>query len=329
MFVDHGSSVRKQKEIMVPTLRLTLREPEIDTNRPLTEGTVSVEGFTLAFGAESPDAWDQGMGALLPAVAEGAPWICIPAYPNRKFRHSYIQIRTDAGIVSPQDLEGRRVGILSWDNTAGIWARGALQNYYGVDLTSIQWCSVKDGVVRERAGCKISPIPGPHGSSDALLNDLMLSGELDAVIAPNVLPAVSRRDPRVRRLFTDYKNEEQAYFRATGIFPISHVVAMRADFVGRYPGAPVALLTAYRRARDVAFERIEGSDPAVLTISWANAAMEEQRQLMGDNYWSYNVADNRPALDSFVRFSLQQGVIAEPVDCQSLFDPQAAALAGW
>jgi 4,5-dihydroxyphthalate decarboxylase len=293
----------------LPKLRFRFFEPGVDTNLPFTDGTVKVEGFELECLTEGDaDAWDQGLGALVGMKVRDEPIVCIPAFPNRKFRLSYIQVNASAGIGGPKDLEGKRVGIPMWNNTAGVWARGALQNSYGVDLSRVEWLPVR---------------------GDEALNDKLLAGELDAVISPNVLPSISKRDPRVRRLFQDYKAEEQKYFRETGIFPISHVVTMSRAFVERHPEAPVALLKAYRAARDVAFDRIEGSDPVILTISWASAAMAEQRALMGDNYWAYNVEDNRTALEAFMLFAQQQGLTPRKLDYESFFDPSAAALPGW
>jgi 4,5-dihydroxyphthalate decarboxylase len=208
-----------------PKLRFYFREPTIDTNIPITDGTIKIDGFDFEFvGSEDQaDAWDCGFAARVRALAQGLPHISIPAFPNRKFRLSYIFVNTKAGINSALDLEGKRVGIMQWDNTAGVWARGALQHYYGVDLTRITWAAVRVKRDGAAAGIHIEQIEG-SGDPDAVLDALLVSGELDAVIGPNVLPSISTGDSRVRRLFRDYKTEEQTYFRKTGIFPTSHIV---------------------------------------------------------------------------------------------------------
>lgn len=307
-----------------PKLRFRFHEPTIDTNMPITDGTVKVEGFELEFVAHGDaDAWDAGFGALLRDKVDGAPHISIPAFPNRKFRLSYIFVNNEAQIESPRDLEGKRVGISGWGNTAGLWARGALQNYYGVDISRIKWFSQRPAATSSAPGIRIEPLP-QGGDSDALL----LTGELDAIIEPNVLPSISRRDPRVRRLFRDYKTEEQTYFKQTGIFPISHIVTLAQEFVARHPDAPVALLKAFRRARDVAIDRIQGSDAQVIVISWASALLDEQRALMGENYWAYNIENNQRALAAATEFAYQQGLTSSRIEYESLFAPAAAALAG-
>ena len=310
-----------------PKLRFRFREPTVDTNLPISDGTVKVEGFDLEvmdvseeerFGA---DARDEGFGALLQRKVQGAPDVCIPAFPNRKFRLSYIYVNAAAGIDSPKDLEGKRVGIPGWGNTAGVWARGALQNYYGVDLTAVRWRSARPGAGSTAAGIEI-------GKLDGDLNAMLVEGALDAVIEPNVLPAITDRDPRVRRLFPDYKAEEQRYFRDTGIFPISHAVTLTQEFVDRHPQAPVALLEAFRKARDLAFYRILGPDPQYMVMSWASAAVDEQRALMGDDYWPYNLERNRRSLEALTQFAHQQGLTPHRVDYESFFSPEAAALPG-
>ena len=313
-----------------PKLRLGFREPEIDTNRPFVDGTVKVEGFDLEIsnfrGAEFIDAWDASLGGLMQTKAKGNhPYVSIPAFPNRKFRLAYIYVNSASGIESPKDLEGTRVFVSS---TAGIWARGALLNYYKVDLTKINWLMMGREAKGWAPGIKVEAVPKVSRPNDAALDNMLLDGELDAVIDPNVLPSISRRDPRVRRLFRDYKTEEQNYFKATGIFPISHMVSLTQEFVDKHPEAPVALLKAYREARDVAFNRIYGADPEILTISWAAALMDEQRAVMGDNYWAYNVENNVRSLEAMMLFAHQLGVTPSKFNYESFLHPEAAALPG-
>jgi 4,5-dihydroxyphthalate decarboxylase len=308
-----------------PILRFYFREPTVDTNMPITDGTVKVDGFEFEIveREDDADAWDCGFAARVRAHAQGLPHVSIPAFPNRKFRLSYIYVNQKAGIESARDLEGKRVGIPQWDNTAGVWARGALQHYYGVDLTRIKWLSMRAKMMNPVPGIYIELLEQP-GDLDLLLRE----GTLDAVIEPDVLPSITRKDPRVRRLFRDYKTEEQTYFERTGIFPISHVVTLKQAFVDRYPDAPVVLLEAFRKARDVAFNRLVGDNPQILVISWVAAAVEEQRALMGENYWAYNIENNRRVLDALTQFAHEQGLSPKRIDYRTFFHPAAAALPG-
>ncbi|HTE86721.1 MAG TPA: ABC transporter substrate-binding protein [Dehalococcoidia bacterium] len=307
-------------------LRIHFREPAVDLNLPITDGTVRVDGFKLDFIADEKaeyDVWDNGFGARVVEQADSAPVVSVPAFTNRKFRLSYIYVNSAAGIESPRDLEGRRVGIMMWSNTAGVWARGALQHRYGVDLTSIRWCSTHPQRQSLKPTFKIEGLPKRD-----TLDSLLVAGQLDAVIEPNVLPSISRKDPRVRRLFRDHKSEEQTYFRETGIFPISHMITLRQEFVDRHPDAPVEVLRAFRRARDEAFNRIVGSDPAILVLSWASAYLEEQRALMGENYWPYNLADNERPLKAFTQYAYEQGVTPRQLPYDGFFHADAAKLPG-
>jgi 4,5-dihydroxyphthalate decarboxylase len=312
-----------------PKLHFYFREPTVDTNMPITDGTVKVEGFDVEIVAreEEADAWDCGFAARVRAYSKGARHLSIPAFPNRKFRLSYIFINGSSGIEKPKDLEGKRVGIMQWDNTAGVWARGALQHYYGVDPTRICWRAVQTKQESVPPGIHIEKVTG-NGDADTILDELLLEAKLDAVIGPNVLASISRRDSRVRRLFHDYKTEEQSYFRKTGIFPISHVVTLKQEFIDQHPNAPVALLRAFRLARDEAFKRLEGPDPQILVVSWIAAAVEEQRALMGEDYWPYNIDHNRTALEAITQFAYEQGLSPEKVDYELFFHPEAAVLSG-
>jgi 4,5-dihydroxyphthalate decarboxylase len=317
-------------EIMAdPKLKFYFREPTIDTNMPITDGTVKIEGFDWEFvtNEDAADAWDCGFAARVRAYARGLPHISIPAFPNRKFRLAYIFVNSQSGIETPKQLEGRKVGIMQWDNTAGVWARGALQHYYRVDLKRIQWMAArakKEGVAE---GICIEKLDGA-GDADAMLDKPLVDGKIDAVIGPNILPSISSRDPRTRRLFRDYRSEEKNYFKKTGIFPTSHIVTLKQEFVDRNPTAPVALLRAFRRSRDIAFERLEGSDPQVIIYSWMAAAVAEQRELMGESYWAYNVEDNRTVLKAMTQYAYEQGLSAMRIDYMKFFHPEAAGLGG-
>jgi len=314
-----------------PTIRIGMADH--DLNRALLDGTVKVEGYELdiAHGEndgeihqllrdEKIDACEYSFGTYMLDRARNVPFIAIPAFPNRKFRLQYIFINTAAGIETPKDLEGKRVGILLWNNTAGVWARGALQHHYGVDLTRIKWFTGGKGATPP-AGISIESIP--PGQLDRLLTE----GELDAVIQADVIPSIQNKDPRVRRLFVDFKTEEQSYFKATGIFPISHMVTFPVPFVEKHPDAPIALLKAFRKSRDEAFHRL--GDAQVMSLPWAMSLLEEQRQLMGRDYWAYNVENNRRPLEAMMDFAYEQGITPERRSVDTLFVPEAAALPGW
>jgi 4,5-dihydroxyphthalate decarboxylase len=310
-------------------IRVHFREPTVDTNRPIADGTVPIEGFELQLvdRQNDADAWDCSFAMRMLNFVGEPRSVSIPAFPNRKFRLSYIYVNEKSGIALPRDLAGKRIGIRQWANTAGVWARGALHHHYGVDLTGVQWVAARADATKLPASLRIEFLDGARGAPPDL-DALLVAGAIDALIDADVPPSITRRDGRTRRLFRNYKAEEQDYFRKTGIFPISHLITLQESFVDRHPDAPVALLTAFRRARDIAIDNIQGSDPQVLVLLWASQALDEQRALMGDDFFAYDIAHNRTALDAMMQFAHEQFLTQAPLDYRRLFSPAAMALAG-
>lgn len=316
--------------------KLVLGVADHDLNRPLIDGTVRPADLALEVVWQyedgerhrrmirdaAYDACEFSFCNYLVLRDQGRPLTGIPAFPNRKFRHSYIFLNVRAGIHEPRDLEGKRVGLRGWAATASLWVRGILQRFYGVDLARVRWFAPAEPVeYRLPPGVVVETLP-----RGADIDALLVAGDLDAVVYPDVLPSVQRGAPEVRRLFEDYKVAEQEFYRRTRIFPISHLVAMQEAYVREHPGAPVSLLRAFRAARDECFRRIE--DQQVLALSWASAALAEQRALMGPQYWPYNVADNRHVLETLVSFAHEQGLIATAPAVEALFEPTALAEPG-
>jgi 4,5-dihydroxyphthalate decarboxylase len=233
-------------------------------------------------------------------------------------------VNAASGVRAPKDLEGRRVGVRFWPNTAGVWARGALRDFYGVDLSKIHWVIM--GVDRDGApppDWRSELIGWPEGerpeSED--IDAMLLRGEIDAAIDANVLPSITRRDPRVARLVPNYVAEEKRYFRETGVFPTSHVVTLRRQYADAHPDAPLALLKAFRKARDIAIDNVEGADPKMIVVSWLSHYLDEQRALMGRNFYSYDVASNRVTLAALTDYAHQQGLTPRRVAIEELFHP--------
>jgi 4,5-dihydroxyphthalate decarboxylase len=156
---------------------------------------------------------------------------------------------------------------------------------------------------------------------------MLVAGEVDAVIYPDVLPSVQRGAPEVRRLFEDYRAAEQEFYRRTRIFPISHLVMLKNEVVERVPSVPRSLLALFRRSRDECFRRIE--DQQCLALSWASALLDEQCAPMGRHYWPYNVASNRHVLETLVAFAHEQRLIPAPIAVDDLFLPDTLSDAGY
>jgi 4,5-dihydroxyphthalate decarboxylase len=321
----------------VPKPRLTLGVADHDLNQALITGEVASPDFALDVQAgyedgerhrrmlheRAFDACEFALGTyLMLRAASNSPLHGIPAFPNRKFRHSYVFVNRHAGIREPRDLAGKRVGLRGWQTTASLWVRGILSRYYDLDLAKVRWLAPPELMpVRLPDGVTVEQVP-PSIDWDALL----VAGEVDAVIFPDVLPSVQRGDPAVGRLFEDYRAEEQAFYRRTRIFPISHLVVLRRGTLLAFPEAPLSLLQSFRQARDAAFRRIE--EQQILSLSWAGAALAEQRALMGPNYWPYNVADTRHVLETAISFAHEQQMIPRPLAVDDLFIPETITAPG-
>ncbi len=313
---------------MPKAVHLTLACGTYDINQGLITGEVVPQGIELSvITAPSPerhwrmvrdaefDVCEFSIGTYLMIHDRDDPEVvAIPAFPHRRFRHGYIFVGTASGIREPKQLDGRRVGIRNWQTTAGLWARGILQDDHGVDLRSITWIAQdeEDIPLPDGHGYRIERVP--EGRS---VTDMLLAGDVDALIYPEVPDAVRRGDPRVARLFPDPRSAEIDWFSRSGFFPIMHTVLIRRSIAEAHPWIPRELLTAFQRSKDRAFAAM--ADPRRVSLAWFTEAMEEQRRVLGSDPWSYDFQLNRPALEIAIRWSYEQGMISRPFPPEELF----------
>ena len=263
------------------------------------------------------DASEMSFGKTISLLSQpSADIVAVPVFPSRVFRHSAIYVRRDAGIRAPKDLEGRKVGIPEWAQTAGIYARGLLQHEYGVDLGAIDW---RQAGVREPgrvekvqlqlpAGIRVTPVP------DKSLAQMLNSGELDA--------AVSARDPGGLRLFPDYQEAEAAYFRKTRIYPIMHVIVLRRAVYERDRWIAMNLLKAFEEAKRRSQARLVEIGLSHLPMPWVPEHARRWRELAGEDFWPYGIEPNRPTLEAFAQYAFEQGVTARRMPLEELFAPE-------
>jgi len=263
------------------------------------------------------DASEMSFGKTVSLMAEAAPDVVpIPAFPSRVFRHSAIYIGEKSNIKEPKDLEGRKVGIPEWAQTAGIYARGLLQHEYGVDLARIHWhqAGVRQAGRIEKVklhlgeGLRITPVP------DKPLAQMLASGELDAVI--------SARDPGGKRLFEDYVPVEEQYFRKTRIYPIMHVVVLRREAYERDRWIAMNLFKAFDEARRESMQRLVEIGLSHVPMPWLAEHARRWRALAGEDFWPYGIAPNRPTLEAFVQYAHEQGITARRLKVEELFAPE-------
>lgn len=322
-------------------LHLTFAAADYDHVRDLMNGVVRPEGIVLTgfvlpieeifFRFIKNREWDvseMSFGKFIGFASQGnSPFVGIPVFPSRVFRHSAFYIRIDRNIRSPKDLEGKTVGIPEWAQTAGMYARGFLAETAGVDLARIKW--VQAGMNQPGREEKVE-FTLPKGiqysqRKDSSISAMLLSGELDAAICARVPDAMKAGGGTVARLFPDYRAEEARYYKATGIFPIMHVIAMRRAAFERYPWAAMNLFKAFEEAKRRSLERMNDLTASRIPVPWAASIAGEWSKDFGDDPFPYGVDANRKTLEAFCRFAHDQGVAARRLTPDDLFPKELLA----
>jgi 4,5-dihydroxyphthalate decarboxylase len=316
-------------------LQLTLATSDYDHVRDLTNGVVRAEGIALnAFVLPIEEIfyrfihhqeWDVSEVSFAKYIAltsqGAAPMVGIPVFPSRVFRHSAIYVRTDRNIRTPKDLEGCVVGIPEWAQTAGIYARGILAESYSVDLRNIRW--VQAGMNQAGRAEKVA-LNLPAGiryetRPDASLSELLLKGDLDAVITARVPDAFVHGAGRVARMFPDYRGEEAAFHARTGIFPIMHVIALRRAVFERHPWAAMNLFKAFEEAKLRSLDRVADITASRIPMPWTSALSAEFAGAFGADPFPYGIDANCTTLDAFCRFAHDQGITPRLMKPEDLF----------
>ena len=318
---------------MTNRLRLTLCCGDYDITRALVDGQVRPDGIDLiTLTMPSPerhwrminygefDMCEFSMCQYLVSKANGAPMAAIPVFPHRRFRHSYIFINANADIRHPQDLEGKRVGLRTLQNTAGLWIRGMLQHYYDVDIRKIQWVRQNREPVAAPWAPALKPQQVPAGDT---IDEMLVRGDLAAAIYPDILPSFARGDKAVKQLFDDPMTEELAYFQATGFFPIMHTVVIRQAIVDEYPWVARSLWKAFQKAKRICYQRME--DPRKTALAMALHHWQAQKRIMGPDPWIYGIEGNRENLKAMIGYAHEQGLIPQAFELAELFIESAAA----
>ena len=271
------------------------------------------------------DVAEMSLSSYVISLLDDGPFIAIPAFTSRAFRHNGIYVNAASGIAEPGDLPGRVVGLAEYQLTANVWIRGILAEHHGVPVGSVRY---RTGGLHEPGrvakvthdpppGVQIEPIP-----ADRTLADMLVTGEIDALYTPRTPRPFGQRHPGVRRLFTDPRPHEEQYYAATGIFPIMHVVVLRRDVYEARPWLAQSLYKAFEEARQAASRRMAETAASRYMLPWLYAEAERSRQLMGEDFWSYGLAGNEAALEVFLRYSFDQGLARRMLDPAELFAPE-------
>jgi hypothetical protein len=322
----------------VPALRLTLACGDYDRTRPLEEGDVRADGIELTY-LRLPveetffrmlrhrefELAEMSLSSYVVTLQhEPSPFVAIPVFTSRMFRHGSVYCHAQSGIDGPEDLRGKRVGTPEYQLTACVWVRGILAEHYGVPVDSVTYLTggqETPGRIEKQSldvPVDIRGIP-----PDRTLSSMLAAGEIDALHTPRIPRPFAAGDPRVRRLFPDVVAAEKSYFARTGIFPIMHVVVMRRDVYTAYPWVAQSLCKAFVEAKRVATERIYDSSALRFMEPWLNQHLEQARDLLGDDYWSYGLDANRDVLSTFLGYHHEQGLSQRLLTPEELFAPES------
>lgn len=320
-------------------LRLTLACWDYDRTRALADGRVRPEGIDLnlvpleveetffrMLRNREFDAAEMSLSSYAVSLVRDDPaFIAIPVFPSRFFRHSCIFVSVRSGIVRPEDLVGKRVGVPEYQMTAPVWIRGVLADEYGVDPASVSYLTGgEEEPGREEKlkldlpkKFKVAPI-GP----DQTLAAMLAAGEIDALYTARTPSTFYSRPDAVRRLFPDFVAVEKAYFRKTGIFPIMHAIVLRRDVYEANRWIAQSLYKAFVEAQAVAYANLRATSALTAMLPWQVAAVEEATAELGADWWSYGFAANRKALDTFLRHHHEQGLSKRRLEPEALFAPE-------
>jgi len=310
--------------------QLTFACGNYDRTQALIDGTIKPEGLDLNW-ITIPhdemwarmlyhyefDASELSFSSYIVARTAGKPLIAIPIFPARAFRHSYIFINTKSGIKEPKDLVGKKVGLKEFQATATVWLRGILAHDYDVAVDKIhwfEWAQKRSMEVAIPSRFDVRKLP-PGRSADQLL----INGDIDALICTSLFPSFVKGHPNIRRLFENYQEVEVAYFKNTGIFPIMHTVVMREDLWQTSPWIAASLFKAFEQSKQHAYRKVNDLSPYKLSMTWFREPLKEQREVLGDDPWSNGLAQNRKTVETLIDYVYEQGFTKEKLKVEDLF----------
>lgn len=325
-------------------LRLSIAVGDYDRTRPLVDGAVQIDGVDPVFLLLSPeeiffrafrhadfDICELSLSSFTVRTANSdCPYIGIPVFPSRAFRHTSIVVRTDRGIDNPEDLKGRRIGMPEYQLTACVWARALLEDEFGVKPSDIIW--VRGGMEQagriEKIDLNLPPdVRLEDAPADRTLNAMLEDGEIDAIIGPRLPSCFERGDANLRWLFADPTAAAADYYQRTRIFPIMHTVGIRRTLVEQYPWLPATLYKAFDQAKSAALEKLSDTSATKVTLPFVEEQIRTARRLLGRDFWSYGLTeDNRKVVDTFLHHHHAQGLSLRKVEVEELFHPASLEL---
>jgi 4,5-dihydroxyphthalate decarboxylase len=287
---------------------------------------MSLSSYLVSLSAgDAGEAGEAGDAGEAGEAGESAPFVAIPVFLSRSFRHSGIYVHAGSGISRPQDLVGRTVGVAEYQLTANVWIRGILADRHGVPVNSVRYRTggLHQPGRQEKLAVTLPPDVdvAPIGPGQTL-SDMLAAGEIDALYTPRTPRSFAQRHPNVARLFPDFRAAETRYWRDTGIFPIMHVLVIRADVYRRDRWVARSLLEACVKAREIALSGLDETASLRYMLPWLADDVAHAHEVLGQDYWTYGLAGNEAALAAMTRYSREQGLVPRQYEPRELFVPE-------
>jgi 4,5-dihydroxyphthalate decarboxylase len=309
-------------------LKLTIAFDKYDYLQPLRDGEIEAEGIDLnvltvesgirherMFHYGEYDACEFSMSSYLVARGQDVDWLqAIPFFPRRMWGHKFCFVKAGSGIEKPSDLKGGRIGLRSYENTLALVTKGMLMNSYDLPVTDVTWVIVN----KETVGMKLpSSIKIEFVEGRRKLEDLLVEGEVDAEVEPDLPQRWIRGEGSLARLFPEFEKEERDYYKRTGIFPIMHPVVIKKDILDRDPWVATSLYEALVKSRKAYNEFME--QPHRLSFAWGRSYLEEERKFFGKDPFYQGLKENYNDVANLIKFADQQGMLKRKLSVEELF----------
>jgi 4,5-dihydroxyphthalate decarboxylase len=318
---------------------ITLACWDYDRTQALADGRIRPDGIDLTYLAlpveetffrmaryQEFDAAEMSLSSYVLSLGAQAPFVAIPVFPSRAFRHNGIYVRADSPLHDLTELAGKTVGIPEYQVTAAVWIRGILAEFHQVPVESVRYRTgglhqpgrVEKIRLNLPAGVNVTPVP-----ADQTLTELLLNGEIDAIYSPRTPQPMLDGESSIRRLLTSSRTAEEAYFTETGIFPIMHVIVLRRELYDRHRWLARSLFQAFIDAKHDIQDRLAETAANRFMLPWLYDAVEQTQAVMGRDFWPYGLKANDTALRTFLRYSYEQGLAARRFEPADLFAPES------
>jgi 4,5-dihydroxyphthalate decarboxylase len=318
-------------------LQLSVAVGDYDRIRPLVDGAVAIDAvdpqymlldpeeiFFRAFRHADFDICELSMSSYSVKTAAGnCPYIAVPIFPSRAFRHTSVYVRTDR-IREPADLRGKRVGVPEYQLTANVWVRMFLEEDYGIRPSDVTWVrgGYEDPGRVEKIDLNLpSDVRVESVAPGETISGLLASGGIDAVIGPRAPSCFDRGHPDVGYLFADPMQAGQDWYRRTGMFPIMHTLGIRKTLAEKHPWLPAAVVKAFERSKAVALAKLGDTSATKVTLPFVEEQLRAARTLMGPDFWSYGLEPNRMVLQRFLKQHHAEGLSSRLLQPEELFHP--------